>query len=232
MALTKDAFRLLAPYLKGAKVLCFGYPDLLVTPVEAADYLGISPADIGLSDYWKAHKTKYACADTKDVFSAAGVRETYIVDAYPTGRGEAHADLNNAQDLFAKDGSGFDLVIDAGTMEHCANIGQVLMNAAYSCAYGGRVFHSPPLSMHNHGFYNVNPTLLFDFYQQNGFVVEHCSAFRAYEPFEQLPFALSATARGRMEPDLALYFMARNDNQGTDLFKWPVQSRYQRKQPA
>ena len=63
-------------------------------------------------------------------------------------------------------------MIDAGTIEHCFNIAQAILNAAQAVAPGGHVFHAPPMTMLNHGFYNLNPTLFHDFYGQNGWTVE------------------------------------------------------------
>jgi hypothetical protein len=64
------------------------------------------------------------------------------------------------------------LVVDAGTIEHCFNIGQAAMNIANLAAVGGFVMHANPLNMFNHGFYNLNPTWYSHFYAGNGFTLE------------------------------------------------------------
>ncbi len=125
-------------------------------------------------------------------------------------------------------GSLFDLVIDAGTIEHCANIGQALMNAANAVWPGGYVFHSPPLAMMNHGFYNVSPTLLADFYQQNGWRVAHLSAFKVAPPYDDVP--IDPTGRFPAVNGTALYFLAQRLTAG--VLRWPTQTRYQAKAAA
>jgi hypothetical protein len=85
-----------------------------------------------------------------------------------TGK-ELIADLNRPQ-WFGT----FDLVIDPGTIEHCVNIWQALCNAAMSVKKNGHILHNSPLTMVNHGYYNICPVLYRDFYQANGFeVMEH-----------------------------------------------------------
>lgn len=70
----------------------------------------------------------------------------------------------------------FDFLLDPGTIEHCCNIGQALKNIAMALKQDGYVCHYVPLSMFNHGFYNINPTLFVDFYGQNDFKLEFMAA--------------------------------------------------------
>ena len=65
----------------------------------------------------------------------------------------------------------FDHVLDVGTLEHCFNAPQALMNMAAMCKVGGFVYHENPFNWGNHGFWNLNPTLFHDFYTDNGFEV-------------------------------------------------------------
>ncbi len=72
-------------------------------------------------------------------------------------------------------GRDFDLVLDCGTTEHCHSPTQAFLNAAAACRVGGRVFHHLPVSMLNHGYWNICPSWLRDFYERaNGFVIERC----------------------------------------------------------
>lgn len=65
----------------------------------------------------------------------------------------------------------YDIVIDNGSLEHCFNIGNAFFNCIKLVNEGGIIFHINPLAMGNHGFYNLNPTLYYDLYSQNGFKV-------------------------------------------------------------
>ena len=38
----------------------------------------------------------------------------------------------------------------------------------------GYLYQAGPLCMPNHGFYGYNPCLFYDFYEDNGFVVQEC----------------------------------------------------------
>jgi SAM-dependent methyltransferase len=220
MALTPFAFDLLRPHLRGARVLAFGYPDLLVTRAMVQALTGVELRNPAPWDS-AAHKFKGEAAETVEAFQAAGMDRMVCLDVDPSRGIEVACDLNVPLDVEPT----YDLVIDGGTIEHCANIGQALMIAAQAVKPGGRVFHSPPLSMMNHGFYNVNPTLLHDFYTQNGWAIEHLSGFRAsnFEGFDVHP-----TARGTMPPESALYFLARRPPGEAQTLKWPKQSRYAR----
>jgi hypothetical protein len=73
-------------------------------------------------------------------------------------------------------------VIDPGTLEHCFNIGQAMMNAANAVKPGGRIFHISPMTMVNHGFYNLCPTMFHDFYQQNGWEMESFAVVAMADP--------------------------------------------------
>lgn len=215
MALTPFALKLIAPHLRLARVLALGYPDLLMTPSEATEILGCPPLSKS-TPHGSAHKREIELADTTEAFRAVGARLT-CVDMMPSRGVELCVDLNQPQEFVA-----FDLVIDAGTIEHCANIGQALMTAASAVRPKGRVFHSPPLSMANHGFYNVSPTLLVDFYEQNGWTVEHLSAFRVRPPYESVE--IHARKRFAMVEGVALYFLAQRSDSAE--LRWPKQAKY------
>lgn len=218
MALTLRALELLTPHIRGRSVLCLGYPDILATPEEASAVIGATVTRT--SDYGAAHKRRAPMVDTMETFLAAGADDVEFVDAMPSRGAEKKADLNIPQ-WFGAHG----LVIDAGTIEHCANIGEALCNAAaHVHINSGIVFHSPPLSMANHGFYNVSPTLLVDFYEQNGWEVLHLSGFVASPPYHE--FDVPRFARFRPPDNAALYFLARRGANAKVNALWPVQHKY------
>ncbi len=64
----------------------------------------------------------------------------------------------------------YDYVSMGGSAEHVFNIGTALRKSAELLRPGGTVFCSGPANNWlDHGFYQLCPTLKFDFYQQNGF---------------------------------------------------------------
>ncbi len=62
----------------------------------------------------------------------------------------------------------FDVIFDFGTCEHIFNIAQAFTNIHKMLNIGGFVYHGGPLCWPNHGFYGYNPTLFYDFYEDNG----------------------------------------------------------------
>lgn len=115
-----------------------------------------------------------------------------------------------------------DLVIDPGTLEHCFNIGQAFMNAAGAVKLGGRIFHGSPMSMLNHGFYNLNPTLFGFFYQSNGFEIERIEARSMGGIGNEIPMRLHARFAG--DGNSAIYCLAKRIEEKT--FMFPTQNKY------
>lgn len=208
MALNKDALKILAPHLRGKEILSLGYPDLLLDASEANEILGVNPTKFTENGAW--HGYKHKLPETQETFELLG-SSIDCIDIYASRGVERIVDLNEPHDL-----GSYDLVIDAGTIEHCANIGQALMNAARAVKVGGQVFHTPPMSMLNHGFYNICPTLLYDFYTQNGWEIEHFTVWGG-------TFGWSKTFRFKSPSECHIFFLARKKSEG---LKWPTQSKY------
>jgi len=80
---------------------------------------------------------------------------------------ERVADLNYPSDLGT-----YDLVVDCGTVEHCSNIFNAIKNAADAVKVGGRILHHSPVSMLNHGYFNICPVFYRDYYRLNGWTIE------------------------------------------------------------
>ena len=64
----------------------------------------------------------------------------------------------------------FGLVLDGGTTEHVFDVARVFANISAMLRVGGDVLHVCPMSgWVNHGFYQISPCVLYDFYATNGF---------------------------------------------------------------
>jgi hypothetical protein len=213
VALNRHALALISPYIRG-DVLSLGYPDLLVTPEECRALLGVVPETF--TDFGSWHGVKHRLPETHTVFAALGAR-LRCVDITASRGAEEPVDLNYPVQL-----GSYDLVIDPGTTEHCFNVGVAIMNAANAVKPGGAIFHGPPLSMVNHGFYNFCPTLLHDFYTQNGWVIEAFGARGNLGNGE--PVALHPTQRFGAAPEAALYCVAVRKNDAP--LKFPTQTKY------
>jgi hypothetical protein len=211
VALTRAALALLAPHLPGKRVLSLGYPDIVAPADEVERLLGVRPTRF--TDFGRWHGVTYPLPETSELFEAIGAR-LECVDIRASRGVERVVDLNHPCDLGAHD-----MVLDAGTIEHCFNIAQAMINAAGAVAVGGAIFHAPPMTMLNHGFYNINPTLLHDFYTQNGWRIELLLGAT-----RQGTFAVPATQRFAGAPEASLYCIARRT--AADALRFPTQTKY------
>ena len=76
-------------------------------------------------------------------------------------------DLNHP-DMVAKTGRNYDAVFDGGTLEHIFSPDAALRNIGESIRVGGLAIHWCPMNNFiNHGFYQISPTLFFDYYGWN-----------------------------------------------------------------
>lgn len=168
--------RLLGKLKPGDAIASMGYPDILCPPEWLADLLGE-----------RIEKLQYR-EDSEDICRRHGLRPHKVPDAeslfelygatmdvfdITSERGcEIVLDLNYPVPANAH--KQFDYVLDVGTLEHCFNVGQALINMAALLKVGGIIIHENPFNWGNHGFWNINPTLYHDFYTDNGFEILEC----------------------------------------------------------
>ncbi len=213
MGLNWVSLQLLRPHAKG-RVLCFGYPDILIPREHCVEVLGFMPEKFVPVPAWCK---RYAeCPDARAVFAGLGA-ELVVVDAIAHEGTEIVADLNEPHEL-----GEFGLVIDAGTIEHCMNIGQALVNMAKAVKVGGRILHCSPATMMNHGFYNLCPTLFWHFYEANGFEMKHAHARDGKGEGDM--FDIAAHGRFMLPENCGLYVMAKRMEKKP--FVFPMQSKY------
>jgi SAM-dependent methyltransferase len=108
------------------------------------------------------------------LFKLLGLKDIRALDYSPHEGAEIVADLNcPVQPEFH---NRFGLIVDAGTIEHVFDMRQGLSNVAEMLKPGGRVVHITPVNNYvNHGFYQVSPTLFYDYYGANGFADLHAT---------------------------------------------------------
>jgi len=210
MALPYHVLEVAKPYLKG-EVLSLGYPDIQATALQIHKLFGFMPEKYDKTSIdWHGSKEPYP--DTEEFFSRLGVKLT-VVDYVQERGSEIVADLNYPHD-FGK----FDLVIDPGTLEHCFNIGQGFMSAAGAVKPGGAILHISPMSMLNHGFYNMNLTLFHDFYFQNDWNVVDMAVVPFVKP------QIQATNRFSMFTEYLARVVAIRKTDAP--LKYPTQAKY------
>ena len=217
MALALHALKTLAPHLKNAKVLSLGYPDILATAQEIESIFGVTPTETILAG--AQHHVERPLVETMGLMKLLG-STLDCVDIVRTRKVERVLDLNEKHDL-----GEYDLVIDPGTTEHCFNIGQAMMNAARAVRVGGHIYHSHPMTMMNHGFYNVCPTMPYDFYTQNGWRVKLMEArHQLVETAVPIPPEGAVTRHVKIEREVGMITLAQRLT-GAEL-RWPQQTKY------
>ena len=212
-----------------ARLLSLGYPDILADDAALAAAIGseraralpVHPDTDGITRWHGLDGRLERIVESAAFFDALAIDCT-VIDIYASRGGERIVDLNGA---LPDDLAGcFDLVLDPGTIEHCFNIGAAIANVARAVAVGGYVCHFSPMSMFNHGFYNLNPTFFHDFYTQNGFEIALLKGCVG-DPLSAKTFEIPATGRFADAPsNSSLVVVAKRVRAGEAV--WPMQSKY------
>jgi len=113
------------------------------------------------------------------------------------------------------------LVINPGTLEHCFDVATATFNAWRAVKVGGALLNVAPVTMVNHGFWNVNPTAVYDFAEANGGAV-----VRAVARDRQWNFVpVEPSKRYALPPDCVLYALVLKYADVPE--RIPTQRRYQ-----
>lgn len=117
------------------------------------------------------HEPTSGLFDDQGFFGRLGFEKIDSLDASDFEGASILFDLNSPEipEIYR---SCFDVVFDGGTLEHVFHVPNALRSVAAFLKTGGLVAHALPV--HNyfeHGFYCFSPTLLHDFYGQNGFEI-------------------------------------------------------------
>jgi hypothetical protein len=121
-----------------------------------------------------------------EVFEAIGL-QLDVIDREIRDGCERVVDLNEHAGYPNFGLGAYDLVVDPGTLEHCFNIAQAGLNLANAVTVGGHIAQAVPMSMFNHGYYNLNPIWFIDLYSEaNGFAIKRLLLRHADGIFEPL----------------------------------------------
>lgn len=213
-----------------ANVCCLGYPDVLISEEQARQILGPEVAarlsyrdDSDQILAWHRLQSQLdRVVDAQSLFSAMGMRFT-AVDLVASRGSERIVNLNEplASDLVGA----FDVVLDAGTMEHCFNVGQAIRNIIDMAKVGGFVVHLNPMAMINHGFFNFSPTFYHDFYGQNGHQLVAPIYGVSVNGINVTSYKLEPTKRLNVDDRNAMIMSVVRKAHGKPP-AWPMQSKY------
>jgi hypothetical protein len=224
----RPALAELARVTPRASVLSLGYPDLLADSDTLAAIFG-EPIRAKLTMRGDSAQTlafhgvsgSHQIVETTSFFAAIGL-QLDCIDMRAARGVERIVDLNHPMppDLVGR----YRMVLDPGTLEHCFNIGQAAMNAAQAVMPGGYIVHTNPLSMFNHGFYNLNPTFYHDFYSDNGFEILFMNGMAVHNARDTF-FDVAPVLRFKSNAeDAVMVVIARRVEEQPIV--WPVQSKY------
>jgi hypothetical protein len=177
MALSEVMLDLLWDKLRpGQAIASMGYPDIICPLGKVKERLGENAELLEYREDSKAICKRHGLAnqkipDSESLFELLGCTLD-VFDIVQERGSEIVVDLNVPIPANAREQ--FDFVLDVGTLEHCFNAPQALMNMASMAKVGGFVMHENPFNWGNHGFWNLNPTLFHDFYEDNGFEAVSC----------------------------------------------------------
>ena len=206
-------------------VITFGVQAVEATAAQAKMLLNIGPSN------QLDERGSEAPIHQGTLFKLLGFESVSSIDFCPAESPSYVMDLNRPlpSDLYGR----FNLVYDGGTSEHCFCTSEVLSNAVRLTKLGGRVMHHVPLNNWvDHGFYQFSPTLLFDFYEANGFdelnmlfhfIDRRRERYLPYEPrhFGRLPHSFGGKTK------VQGCFTARKAKLVEDI-AFPIQGRYRR----
>ena len=209
--------------------LLLAYPDLLVPHGGLAQVLGEATlagvaqrADAAATwEYHGLRGVKEPMYDSLAVLERMGV-DSVVVDAAKLRGMERIVDLNHP--LPADLARSFDLVVDTGTCEHCFNVAQAFANSCEALAQDGILVHAAPLTRINHGFWNFNPTVYPDFFEDNGFELLSMAGVTGDLAQGFRPFEVELFGRSDVPAGAALYVLAQRRE--IRPLKWPVQRKY------
>jgi len=123
-------------------------------------------------DLKKINSQSSSFVHAKTFFKLLGISENnyYDIDKFDFDKPRILYDLQKP--LSSKYKNFFNLIIDNGTIEHIFDIKSVMTNIVNISHIGAYVLQMVPTNNFiNHGFYQINPTLFYDFYTANGFEI-------------------------------------------------------------
>lgn len=186
MAITPASLDLILKAGGSGRAAAAGYPDLLIPQHMIYKALGERGDNVPVREDSQKIIDWHGVPLSKIYESQAFFRELgYQMDVFDIKEirgGEIVLDLNYPNDGHKER---YDLVIDSGTCEHCFMVGQAIINLAQMVKGGGHIVQVFPLNAYNHGFYSVSPTLIKDFYEDNGFRIVECFGIQngSYQKF-------------------------------------------------
>lgn len=170
MGLSLNELALLAEWtdrygLRG-HIATLGVPALHFSAAELSALLGDNGNDVAGGS--RLHAT--------DIYRRLGFSQASYLDVSDYEGADIVLDLN-VPEIPAYLSGAFDVVLDCGTLEHIFHLPNALLNVVRMTKLGGHVLHI--VLMDNgvdHGYYQLSPTVFFDWFEAAGLEVREAAA--------------------------------------------------------
>ena len=220
------------------KLASIGYPDILVKkpdtdsdfPISLLKYLSCNEKAL---DWHNLSSSMYTFFSVEDYLKDKCWAFDYLDIKAGTGKARNFlpVDLNESipENLYCA----YDILIDSGTAEHCFNIGKVFENYFHMLKPGGILLQYIPFMSPNHGFWSVNPTVVYDLASCNPIKILDCKLHEyasyhdyfecnhkdiRFEPVRRFGVKLQANS-------VSIVFFAYKKLQKS-IFRFPIQYKY------
>lgn len=164
-----------------------------------------------------------------------GIKDYQAMDAFTSEGASLAHDLNQPVPLSWH--GRFGTLLDSGTLEHVLDVRSTLANIMALLRVGGTVIHISPLAgWANHGFYQISPTLYYDFYPENGFSIRASYTIElptpgVKAPGKFVPYEFRWQEHFKTQPDrrYLLVFIA-DKHKTCDRLTIPTQAKYRKRE--
>ncbi|MBK8477037.1 MAG: methyltransferase domain-containing protein [Opitutaceae bacterium] len=190
----------LGKWCVGKGVLTLGALDPYFSESDLATVMGeaglpatqpTTPNRLSKVSRWRDQKFISATA----FFQTLGFQEVVSIDYSAYENADILFDLNQTSPPESTL-EAFDLIIDAGTLEHVFHVPNALSNLGRMLKVGGRILHHVPCSnLIDHGLYQFSPTFFVDYYSKNHYrtlaAYVHRISLTGHAPTNEFLHALS-----------------------------------------
>ena len=151
------------------KVLCLGKQDLGFKVRDLLKSKSKFGHNIDLDAFNEIDSERELTQDL--FFKTIGFKQVDTLDVNEYENANIIFDLNK-ENIPKKLINTYDFIYDGGTLEHVFNIGIALKSLSSFLKRDGVICHMNPCNGYiDHGFFQISPTLYFDYYLQNNFKI-------------------------------------------------------------
>ena len=155
--------------IEKGSVLCLGKQSLGFTVKDLVESSKKVNHNIDLSMFHDLNLKEKL--NQKLFFETLGFKKIDTLDVSNYEGAEILFDLNE-QNTPKELQNKYDFIYDGGTLEHLFNIGNALNHLTKMIKRMGVIFHNNPCNGYiDHGFFQISPTLYFDYYLTNNFKI-------------------------------------------------------------